>query len=130
VAAAQAVVSPAVSFAPVVTARVRCSPLPAGSACTYRLRVYLPCTGGFRSRPVAGASGAPVLRDQGPIGRPGTARPMQALPTDLLLREPGRAGSSPARAGNRAGGGRHGVVRGCPLGTEPDHCEWHASDGR
>jgi hypothetical protein len=33
---------------------------------------------GFRSRPVADASGAPVLRDQGPIGRPGTARPMQA----------------------------------------------------
>jgi hypothetical protein len=31
-----------------------------------------------RSRPVADASGAPVLRDQGPIGRPGTARPMQA----------------------------------------------------
>jgi len=33
---------------------------------------------GFRSRPVADASGAPVLRDQGPIGWPGTARPMQA----------------------------------------------------
>jgi hypothetical protein len=29
----------------------------------------------FRSRPVADSSGAPVLRDQGPIGRPGTARP-------------------------------------------------------
>jgi hypothetical protein len=33
---------------------------------------------GFRSRPVADASGAPVLRDHGPIGRPGTVRPMQA----------------------------------------------------
>jgi hypothetical protein len=33
---------------------------------------------GFRSRMVADACGAPVLRDQGPIGRPGTARPMQA----------------------------------------------------
>ena len=33
---------------------------------------------GFRSRLVADASGAPVLREQGPIGRPGTARPMQA----------------------------------------------------
>jgi hypothetical protein len=33
---------------------------------------------GFRSRPVADAFGAPVLRDQGPIGRPGTARSMQA----------------------------------------------------
>ena len=28
------------------------------------------------SRPVADACGAPVLRDQGPIGRPGTARPI------------------------------------------------------
>jgi hypothetical protein len=33
----------------------------------------------LRSRPVADASGARVLRDQGPIGRPGTARPIQAL---------------------------------------------------
>ena len=33
----------------------------------------------FRSRPVADACGAPVLRDQGPIGRPGTARPMLNL---------------------------------------------------
>jgi hypothetical protein len=33
----------------------------------------------FRSRPVADASGAPVLRDQGPTGRPGTARPILAL---------------------------------------------------
>jgi hypothetical protein len=40
--------------------------------------VYPPCTGGLRSRPVVDASGAPVLRDQGPIGRPGMVRPMQA----------------------------------------------------
>jgi hypothetical protein len=33
----------------------------------------------YRSRRVADASGAPVLRDQGPIGRPGTARPILAL---------------------------------------------------
>jgi len=59
------------SLAPVVTARVRCSPLPAGSACTHRVPAG--------SGPVADASGAPVLRDQGPIGRPGTARQMQAL---------------------------------------------------
>ena len=39
------------------------------SAC--RLPVYPPCTGGLRSRLVADASGAPVLRDHGPIGRPG-----------------------------------------------------------
>ena len=32
----------------------------------------------LRSCPVADAASAPVLRDQGPIGRPGTARPMQA----------------------------------------------------
>jgi hypothetical protein len=31
---------------------------------------------GFRSRLVADASGAPVLHDQGPIGRPGTVRPI------------------------------------------------------
>jgi hypothetical protein len=35
-------------------------------------------TAGFRSRLVAAASGASVLRDQGPIGRPGTARPIKA----------------------------------------------------
>jgi hypothetical protein len=32
---------------------------------------------GFRSRLVADASGAPALRDQGPIGRPGTASQLQ-----------------------------------------------------
>ena len=31
----------------------------------------------FRFRPVVDACGAPVLRDQGPIGQPGTARPMR-----------------------------------------------------
>jgi hypothetical protein len=45
---------------------------------TYRPCVYPPCTGGLRSRPVADPCGAPVLRDQGPIGRPGTARPIKA----------------------------------------------------
>jgi hypothetical protein len=35
--------------------------------------------GWLRSRPVADAFGAPVLRDQGPIGRPGTARSILAL---------------------------------------------------
>jgi hypothetical protein len=44
-----------------------------------RLRMYPPCTGGLRSRLVAEASGAPVLPNQGPIGRPGTVRPIQAL---------------------------------------------------
>jgi len=47
------------SLTPVVTARARCAPLPAGSACSHRVRR-------LRSRPVADACGAPVLRDQGP----------------------------------------------------------------
>jgi hypothetical protein len=42
----------------------------------------------FRSRLVADAFGAPVLRDQGPIGRPGTARPMKALATVLFVSGP------------------------------------------
>jgi hypothetical protein len=46
------------SLTPVVTAGARC-PLPAGSACSHRARR-------LRSRPVADACGAPVLRDQGP----------------------------------------------------------------
>ena len=54
---------------------------------------------------VADASGAPVLRDQGPIGRPGTARPMKAatpcIPCSFgLLPTPGQeqAPSPPAFA--------------------------------
>ena len=39
----------------------------------------------FRFRPVADAFGAPVLRDQGPIGRPGTARPI--LPQTIQARD-------------------------------------------
>ena len=42
---------------------------------------------GVRSRPVADAFGAPVLRDQGPIGRPGTARPMQGFGTNRILEQ-------------------------------------------
>ena len=42
----------------------------------------------FRSRLVADAFGAPALRDQGPIGRPGTARPMKALATVLFVSGP------------------------------------------
>jgi len=53
---------------------------------TCRLRVCPPCTGGLRSRPVADASGAPVLRDQGPIGRPGTAGSIQASRGNSRLR--------------------------------------------
>src|SRR5918999_1946024 len=46
-----------------------------------------------RSGLVADASGAPVLRDQGSIGRPGTARPMQASTIDhQLASQIGQAG--------------------------------------
>jgi hypothetical protein len=41
--------------------------------------------------------------------------------------KPDRALLSPARVGNGAGRGRFGLVRGCPLGTGQDRCEWHAS---
>jgi hypothetical protein len=41
--------------------------------------------------------------------------------------KPDRAGSSPATAGIGAGRGCLGVVRGCPLETGQDCCEWHAS---
>jgi len=33
---------------------------------------------------------------------------------------------SPEKAGNGAGRGCFGVVRGWPLGTVTDRCEWHA----
>jgi hypothetical protein len=42
-------------------------------------------------RPVAGTFGAPVLTTGTRIGRPGTARPMQASTTDHLLPKPVRA---------------------------------------
>ena len=62
---------PAVRLRPLVTVGDRSCPCGPGAPRTqHGPRV--------RSRPVADASGAPVLRDQGPIGRPGTARPMQA----------------------------------------------------
>jgi hypothetical protein len=49
-----------------------------------------------------------------------------ARPHDPLLAKPVRAGSSPGEAVNGAGHGRCGVVRGCPLATGQDSCEWHA----
>jgi hypothetical protein len=44
-----------------------------------------------------------------------------------LLPKPDRAGLLPATIENGAGRGRCGVVRGCPLGTGWDRCEWHGS---
>jgi hypothetical protein len=48
------------------------------------------------------------------------------LEGDPLLPKPVRAGLSPATKANGARGGRRGVVRGYPLGTDVDSCEWHA----
>jgi hypothetical protein len=57
----------------------------------------------------------------------GLARLMKPQPTDHLLPKPDRAGLPPATIENGAGRGRCGVVRGCPLGTGRDRCEWHGS---
>jgi Phage integrase, N-terminal SAM-like domain len=59
------------------TARDRCEPLGSHGVWTKRGPSWAPWGSG--SRPVADASGAPVLRGQGPIGRPGTARPILKL---------------------------------------------------
>src|SRR5918999_2162046 len=80
-----------------------------------------------RSGLVADASGAPVLRDQGPIGRPGTARPMQASTVDHLLAKSDRPPLLPVGLGNGAGRGGFAVVRGCPLDTEVVRLMWHVS---
>jgi hypothetical protein len=72
---------------------------------------------GLRSRPVAGACGAPVLRDQGPIGRPGTARPIQALTTFM----PCSFGyhSAGGRCSRLGGEGRAGPPVGASTPTSP-----------
>jgi|SRR5215218_6988290 hypothetical protein len=81
-----------------------------------------------RFRPVADAFGAPVLRGQGPIGRPGTGKADASLDeSDHLLPKPDRALLSPGKMGKGTGRVRHCVVRGCPLGTGQDRCEWQAS---
>jgi hypothetical protein len=46
---------------------------------------------------------------------------------DLLLPKPDRPLLSRARMGNGAGRCCFGVVRGCPLETGQDRCEWHGS---
>jgi hypothetical protein len=60
------------SFLPVVTAHARCAPQPTDLVCSHRV----PKPGLVR---VADDFGAPILHDRGPIGRPGTARPMLAV---------------------------------------------------
>jgi hypothetical protein len=81
---------------------------------------------GFRSHPVADASGAPVLRDQGPIGRPGTQGRCKPFQTEHVLPKPDRAGSLAGDVVIAAGRGPRGLVRECPLGTGRDCCERHA----
>jgi hypothetical protein len=53
-------------------------------------------------------------------------RLMQARSTDPLLAEPDRALLSSVRMWSGAGRGRFVVIRGCPLRTAQDCCEWHA----
>jgi hypothetical protein len=65
--------------------------------------------------------------DFGPDRLAGHGKADASLGYDYLLAKPDRAGSSPAKIGNGAGPGRWGTVRGCPLGTGPDRCEWHGS---
>ena len=66
-------------------------------------------------RPAPGSAGR---------ARQGRCKPR---PSDHLLPKPDRAGLPPATIENGAGRGRCGVVRGCPLGTGRDRCEWHGS---
>jgi hypothetical protein len=50
----------------------------------------------------------------------------RGLRADPLLPKPDRTGSSPAGTENTTGRSRFCVVRGCPLVTGHDCCEWHA----
>jgi hypothetical protein len=81
---------------------------------------------GFRSRPVAepAALRSSATRDRS-AGRARQGR-CKRCSTGHLLPKPDRAGLPPATIENGARRGRCGVVRGCPLGTGRDRCEWHA----
>jgi hypothetical protein len=76
-------------------------------------RLSLGVPGPVRSRTPLGA---PVLRDQGPIGWPGPARAMQAS-TDRLLAKPVRASRQRAGRVNSRGHERCRVDRGCWVET-------------
>jgi hypothetical protein len=70
----------------------------------------------------------PDPRDPRPIrllSRP--AQLVKGLISDHLLPKPVRPGWLPATIGDGAGRGWFGSVRGCPLGTVQDRCEWQAS---
>jgi hypothetical protein len=79
----------------------------------------------FRSRPVADASGAPVLRDQGPIGGPGTARPIKALIPLHAIHGSRRERCSRALALVMARSRLSAWDRCCPL-VSPGSCPNHA----
>jgi hypothetical protein len=83
-------------------------------------------------------AGSGLVRWRTPLAlgslRPGPDRPVghgkddaSLDQPDPLLPKPVRAGSLAAETVNDAGRGRHGVVRGCPLGTGQDCYEWQAS---
>jgi hypothetical protein len=104
---------------PVVTARARREPGVPGVTRTQH---------GPRPGPVlvADASGAPVLRDQGPDRPAGHGKADASLdrPPACKARSGGivTLGNGDWRRSRQCG-----VVRGCPLGTGQDRCEWHAS---
>jgi hypothetical protein len=82
---------------------------------------------GIRSRrsrtPPALRSSATRDRSAG-RARQGRCRPRL---TDPLLPKPDRPGPSHAKILNGAGRRGSDIVRGCPLGTARDRCEWQAS---
>ena len=81
-----------------------------------------PARTGFRSRLVADAFGAPVLRDQGPIRPAGRGEADHAASS---------SSSGPFRqcvqARARQAAAHREVDRGCPLDTRLDRPTWHAS---
>jgi hypothetical protein len=65
----------------------------------------------------------PVRSSAPGIGPAGHGRANQASAKRLLAPKARSGGSLAARVGNGAGRGRHGIIRGCPLGTGRDRCE-------
>ena len=85
------------------------------------------CLGGQGSRCVQGEADSPLpegLRLYHLRLRSGSVVPDQATPCSQSQIEQERY---VAKAVNGAGGVRRGVVRSCPLETDVDSCEWHAS---
>jgi hypothetical protein len=68
--------------------------------------------------PVVAGSGRRPVRHRGDDG---------TRTHDPLLAKPDRGRSLPGRMTDGAGRGHRGLVRGCPLRTDRDCCEWHGS---